>query len=94
MQPHSMLLDNALDAIEQQIRSDQFPEARRALAHLIRSGFEVIEARRMMAKVFIHELFMVKNHRQPFDRNRYGAMLMQLPKLPINAQCAENSGHD
>ncbi|ABK45272.1 hypothetical protein Mmc1_2779 [Magnetococcus marinus MC-1] len=90
MQTNPAMMDNALDAINQQITSDQFPEARSALARLIRSGFEVIEARRLMAQIFMHELFMVKNHRQPFDRRRYGAMLMQLPKLPINASCSEN----
>nr|CRH04777.1 Conserved protein of unknown function [Candidatus Magnetococcus massalia] len=83
MQTNPNMMSNALDAIDQQITSGTFPETKTTFSRLTQTGYAAKEARHLMAQVFVHELFMIKNHGQTFDRNRYGAMLQQLPRLPM-----------
>jgi hypothetical protein len=71
-----------LDAVDQQIRSNDPPETRQTFDRLVASGHSEDEARRLIGTALAVEIFNIMKHEQEFDRVRFARNLARLPQLP------------
>ncbi|MEG3641408.1 hypothetical protein [Magnetococcus sp. PR-3] len=71
-----------LNTVNHQIKAGSPAVTHETYNRLTQFGYGDNEARRLIANVLQHEMFMMANHGQDFDPTRYGAMLKQLPRLP------------
>lgn len=71
-----------LEVIENQIRSNDPPEAKQTLDCLLKQGFSREESLKYIACAFVGELFGVLKQESSYDHARYLANLKALPKLP------------
>ena len=71
-----------VQAIENQLESDDPPAARATLNKLSLVGFEREEILHLMALVLADEINIMMRDNRPFDRQRYELALRALPSLP------------
>ncbi|ABK45077.1 hypothetical protein Mmc1_2578 [Magnetococcus marinus MC-1] len=74
--------EGMIQAISTQIETNDPAISRTTFERLQKSGFDADEAKRLMASVLAHEMFMINQHNQPYDSNRHAALMGQLPRLP------------
>ena len=70
------------DAVREQIRSGEPPEAKKTYERLVAMGMAEDEALEMLSAVLAVEIFHVLKHQTPYDRERYESQLRELPSLP------------
>jgi hypothetical protein len=70
------------EAITTQIEDKDPLVSKETFDRLCRSGYSEEESKRLMANVLVHEMFMVTKHNEPFDQERYAAMMHRLPRIP------------
>jgi hypothetical protein len=71
-----------LQAVEEQVRTNEPPEVAATLARLQSAGHERDEAISLIGAVLMFELNEVMRHDREFDPARYAARLAALPRLP------------
>ncbi|MBF0420980.1 MAG: hypothetical protein HQL78_12535 [Magnetococcales bacterium] len=72
-----------MNAVDNQLRNNDPPEAREAYERLISQGFNDAEARQLIGSAISCETIMVLHHKKPFDLSRYVSSLNNLPDLPV-----------
>ncbi len=72
-----------LDAVDQQIRSNDPPETRQTFDRLVASGHSEAEARSLIGTAVAVEIFSIMKYHQEFDRVRFVRNLSRLPELPV-----------
>ena len=77
-----MLNAAILQAVDNQLRAGDPPEARQTLDRLLASGLSEQESRRLIACALINEIWSVTTTGQPYDAARYIATLERLPEMP------------
>ncbi|AMT86198.1 MULTISPECIES: hypothetical protein [Pseudomonas] len=75
-----------IEAIENQIESDNPPAAKATLNKLTLVGMEREEILNLMAHVLAHEIDAMLDEDRPFDTQWYEAALRALPELPPEKQ--------
>ena len=70
------------DAVREQIKTGEPPEAKKTYNRLITMGMAKDEALEMLSAVLAAEIFQVLKHQTPYDRERYESQLRKLPTLP------------
>ncbi|SDA82288.1 hypothetical protein SAMN03159443_03438 [Pseudomonas sp. NFACC15-1] len=71
-----------IEAIENQIESDNPPAAKATFNKLTLVGYEREEILNLMAHVLAHEIDAILEEDRPFDTQWYEAALRALPELP------------
>jgi hypothetical protein len=71
-----------LQAVEEQVRTNQPPEVAATLGRLVASGHDRDEAISLIGAVLMFELNEVMQNGREFDPARYAARLAALPRLP------------
>ena len=71
-----------VQAIENQLESDNPPAVKATLNKLSLVGFEREEILHLMALVLADEINIMMRDNRPFDRQRYELALRALPSLP------------
>jgi hypothetical protein len=71
-----------LQAVEEQVRTNQPPEVAATLGRLVASGHDRDEAISLIGAVLMFELNEVMQNDRAFDPARYAARLAALPRLP------------
>ncbi len=71
-----------LEAVDNQLRDLNPPEAKETYDRLIASGISDTEARRLIAAALSSEMFHVLKYKKNYNPERYIASLRKLPKLP------------
>lgn len=70
------------EVIENQLRSNDPPEAQETLRRLVAEGHTHDEAMKLIACALAIEIFDVLKTQAPYDHARYAANLKRLPELP------------
>ncbi|MBF0187082.1 MAG: hypothetical protein HQL50_04065 [Magnetococcales bacterium] len=70
-----------IEIVNNQLRDNDPFEVKETYDRLCGSGYSDNEARTLIARALASEMFMVLKHQEPFDLNRYAAMLRQLPRV-------------
>ncbi|CDF86921.1 hypothetical protein PKB_5611 [Pseudomonas knackmussii B13] len=81
--------DTLIQAIENQIESEQPPAARAVFNKLTLVGYEREDALHLMALVLAHEIEAMLAADRPFDGAWYEQALRALPQLPGEEEGAE-----
>jgi len=71
-----------LEVVENQLRDDTPPEARKTLERLIASGVSEDDARIFIAQAVAVEVWDTLRNKKPFDPVRYARNLKALPEEP------------
>ncbi len=71
-----------IETITTQIETNSPLVSKTTFDRLRNSGYSEEEAKRLMANVLVHEMFMVSKHNELFDLDRYAAMMNRLPRVP------------
>ena len=71
-----------LEAVENQLESNDPPKARETLKQLMAEGIERDEALKYIACALTVEIFGALKHSEPFDPERYNKNLDGLPDMP------------
>ena len=81
-QASPQLTQAILNAVDNQLRDLNPPEAKETYDRLVASGIPNKEARRLIAVVLSSEMFEMLKHKKDYSQKRYIASLRKLPKLP------------
>ena len=76
------LTEAILEAVENQLRDLNPPEAKETYERLIASGISDKEARRLIAVALSSEIYEALKSNENYNPGRYIAFLRKLPKLP------------
>ena len=71
-----------LEAVDNQLRDLNPPEAKETYDRLIASGISDKEARRLIAVALSSEMFQMLKYKKNYSPERYIASLRKLPQLP------------
>src|SRR5437870_7296666 len=71
-----------MDIVDNQLRDNTPPEARRTLERLVAAGHTREDTRRLIGCVVSTEIYDVLTQHRPFDETAYVAALQRLPILP------------
>jgi hypothetical protein len=71
-----------LEAVENQLESNDPPKARETLKRLMAEGIERDETLKYIACALSVEIFGAMKHSEPFDPERYNRNLDGLPDMP------------
>ncbi len=71
-----------LEAVENQLASNNPPETSQTYERLLREGRSEEDAKVLIASVVAVEMFKVVSRREPFDHERFVQALNRLPELP------------
>lgn len=71
-----------LDAVNNQLRERNPPEAKQTYDRLIAEGYSDKEACRLIAVALSSEMYDILKHNQEYDRERYVSILHKLPEMP------------
>ena len=71
-----------LEAVDNQLRDSNPPEAKETYDRLIASGISDKEARRLIAVALSSEMFQMLKYKKNNSQERYIASLQKLPQLP------------
>jgi hypothetical protein len=82
--------DTLIQAIENQIETDNPPAAKATFNKLTLVGYERDDILEMMAHVLAVEIDAILDEDRPFDTVWYEAALRALPELPPQAQAQED----
>ncbi len=83
--PEGQLAGEAMvEAIENQLRDNNPPEASQALERLMSMGESRENAIRFIASAFSIEIFEALQNHLPYDEERYASNLNALPELPFD----------
>jgi hypothetical protein len=89
--PEGHLAGEAMrDAIRDQIKAADPPEARRTFERLRANGLSKDQAIEFMAAVLAGEIFDMLKNKRAYDRERYETALRALPKLPWDGDAEES----
>ena len=75
-----------LEVVENQIRSNDPPEARQTLERLLKQGFSRDQSIKLIGSALIGEVYGVLRSESKYDQARYVASLNALPTLPWDRQ--------
>lgn len=70
------------EAISNQMRSNDPPETNVTYKRLIREGWSLEDARKLVGQCVLTEVFMVIKHKQAFNHARFVKNLLNLPAEP------------
>jgi hypothetical protein len=70
------------EAVREQIRTGDPPEAKKTYERLKTMGMAADEALEMLAAVLAVEMFEMLKEHKPYDREHYESQLRKLPTLP------------
>jgi len=71
-----------LEAVDNQLRELNPPEAKETYDRLVATGISDQEARRLIAVALSDEMFQVLKEKKNYNPERYIASLRKLPRLP------------
>lgn len=71
-----------LEAVDNQLRDSNPPEAKETYDRLVAGGISDKEARRLIAVALSSEMFQMLKYKKNYSPERYIASLRKLPKLP------------
>ena len=71
-----------LEAVDNQLRDLNPPEAKETFDRLVAGGISAKEARRLIAVALSSEMFQMLKYKKNYSPERYIASLRELPKLP------------
>lgn len=66
------------EGVENQIKSDELPEARITLERLMVNGYTRHESIHKLGKILLEEIVDVEREQRPFDRERYVKKLNEI----------------
>lgn len=76
------IIQQFLETVENQLKADKPIETRQTLERLIGLGYTEQEAKKLIAQCVASEMFQVMESNEPYNEERYVAMLKKLPKSP------------
>lgn len=82
MLPNEMLKRQFLEIVNNQLKSNDPPEAKQTLDRLKKEGYSDADARVLIAQCVAAEMFNVMKHNKPYDNERYVRNLNRLPDFP------------
>lgn len=82
MKPNPHLNKAILEIVDNQLQANDPPETKATYDRLRAEGHTDKEARNLIGCAVVSEIYDVLNTQQPFDRQRFVAMLERLPELP------------
>lgn len=71
------------DIIDNQLRAEDPPETKQTLERLLREGWNIKDARALIAQCAVVEIFDIMKHHTTFDLDRFVRNLHNLPKKPF-----------
>jgi len=71
-----------LEAVDNQLRELNPPEAKETYDRLVATGISDMEARRLIAVALSSEIFQVLKEKKSYNPERYIESLRKLPQLP------------
>ncbi len=83
MEQDDILREQLLEAVEQQIKSNDPPETRQTYERLINEGYDDDQIRQMISACMLVETYEVVRSKRPYDNQRYINMLKNLPAEPF-----------
>lgn len=81
-QASPQLTQAVFDAVDNQLRDLNPPEAKETYDRLIANGISDKEARRLIAVALSSEMFEMLKYKKDYSPERYIASLRKLPQLP------------
>jgi hypothetical protein len=81
--------DAVMEAIENQLLTNNPPEAKQTYKRLVAEGYDAGAAKRLVAVVLVDEIFRVVKEEKEYDNDRYVANLKLLPKTPWQSKPPE-----
>lgn len=82
MDPRSILREQFLTVVDNQLRDNDPPETAQTLERLQKEGYSKEQARELISSCVAQEIFSLLNENRPFDKESYLGCLNALPKLP------------
>jgi hypothetical protein len=84
MESNEILRKQFLEIVNNQIKSNDPPEANQTFKRLKEMGYSVKDAKTLIGQCVIVEIFDMGKHGKPFDEKRYIKNLKNLPKEPFD----------
>jgi hypothetical protein len=76
--------EQIFEIIENQLRDNNPPETKATYNRLIKSGFDDLQTRQMIAQCLVVEIFDALKYGKPYNNERYVKNLKALPKEPFD----------
>ena len=83
MEINEQLRDSLFEAVDDQLKNNDPPEARLAYDRLKNDDYDDLTIRQLLAQCVLMEIVEIMNGNDPVDRNRLIQNLNNLPKEPI-----------
>lgn len=83
MEINEQLRDSLFEAVDDQLKNNDPPEARLAYDRLKNDDYDDLTIRQLLAQCVLMEIVEIMNGNNPVDRNRLIQNLNNLPKEPI-----------
>ena len=80
--PDPYLKAAIMEVVENQLRDNKPPETRQTFARLLSLGIPEGEAKQMIGRVVVMEIFEVLKRGEEFNHSRFVAALDRLPDMP------------
>ena len=71
-----------LETVDNQLRDNKPPEAKKTYKRLRHQGYSDLEARELIASVLLTEIYNVLKYQRTHDEEKYIKDLKRLPELP------------
>lgn len=82
MDPKKILRQQFMETVDKQLRDGDPPETASTLKRLQDEGYTEQQARELISACIASEMMVVMVSNKPFNRDRFVALLEQLPVLP------------
>lgn len=82
-----------MEAVDNQINSDELPEAKETYDRLISLGCSDEDARKHISRVLATEIYCILKYKREFHRNKYVHFLKALPDFDENGYEASEKGY-
>ncbi|HRR04210.1 MAG TPA: DUF1841 family protein [Bacteroidales bacterium] len=84
METKEIMREQIFEIIENQLRDNNPPETKATYNRLIKSGFDDLQTRQMIAQCLVVEIFDALKYGKPYNNERYVKNLKALPKEPFD----------
>lgn len=82
MEPNKILNESILEAVNNQISSNNPPETKKTLKRLVDLGYSDLDAKKLIGQCLLSEMYTLMKERKPFNKDRFVASLNNLPDTP------------
>jgi hypothetical protein len=82
MEPNKKLKESILEAVNNQINSNNPPETKKTLKRLVVLGYSDLDAKKLIGQCLLSEMYINMKEKKPFNKDRFVASLNNLPDPP------------